>query len=94
MEPFIKFLIDDKALGNREAPVCCGMLSAWTRVVDHLGAQHLPTLISAFEGHLSKASPASETKDQIKEAVVIQNSVWSPGSSPQLSGQVTPGYCE
>lgn len=71
MEPFIKFLIDDKALGDREAQVRRGMLSAGTRVVDQLGARHLPTLISTFEGHLSKASPASETEDQIKEAVVI-----------------------
>ena len=71
VEPFIKFLIDDKALGDREAQVRRGMLSAGTKVVDHLGARHLPTLISTFEGHLSKASPASETEDQIKEAVVI-----------------------
>ena len=71
VEPFIKFLIDDKALGDREAQVRRGMLSAGTRVVDLLGARHLPALISTFEGHLSKASPALETEDQIKEAVVI-----------------------
>jgi len=71
VEPFIKFLVDEKALGDREAQVRRGMLSAGTRVVDLLGGRHLPTLITIFEEHLSKASSASETEDQIKEAVVI-----------------------
>lgn len=71
VEPFIKFLVDEKALGDREAQVRRGMLSAGTQIVDLLGGRHLPTLITIFEEHLSKASPASETEDQIKEAVVI-----------------------
>ncbi|KAF8627766.1 hypothetical protein AX17_006131 [Amanita inopinata Kibby_2008] len=71
VEPFIKFLIDDKALGDKEAEVRRGMLTAGTTVIDLHGPRHLPSLISIFEKHLSKPSPATETDDQIKEAVVI-----------------------
>ncbi|KAK2463021.1 hypothetical protein APHAL10511_004676 [Amanita phalloides] len=71
VEPFIEFLIDDKALGDKEAQVRRGMLQAGTSVVDILGSRHLPTLISSFEDHLSKAADATETEDQIKEAVVV-----------------------
>ena len=40
-------------------------------VIDLRGAKHLATLIAIFEERLSRPSPATETDDHIKEAVVI-----------------------
>ncbi|KAJ7449659.1 armadillo-type protein [Mycena latifolia] len=71
VQPFFTFLIQDEALGDRTAEVRRGMLSAGTAVIDLHGAARLPALISMFENHLGQPSPATETGDQIKEAVVI-----------------------
>ncbi|KAJ7252741.1 armadillo-type protein [Mycena haematopus] len=71
VEPFFTFLIQDEALGDRTAEVRRGMLSAGTAIIDLHGAARLATLISMFEDHLGQASPATETGDHIKEAVVI-----------------------
>jgi hypothetical protein len=71
VQPFFEFLIQDEALGDRTAEVRRGMLSAGTAVIDLHGAARLPALISMFENHLGQPSPATETGDQIKEAVVI-----------------------
>jgi hypothetical protein len=69
--PFFQFLIEDEALGDRVPEVRRGMLHAGTTVIDSHGSSHLPALITMFEEHLSQSSPATETGDQIKEAVVI-----------------------
>ncbi|KAJ7281606.1 armadillo-type protein [Mycena rebaudengoi] len=53
------------------AEVRRGMLSAGTAIIDLHGASRIAPLISMFENHLSRPSPATETGDQIKEAVVI-----------------------
>ncbi|KAG6884723.1 hypothetical protein C0993_008704 [Termitomyces sp. T159_Od127] len=71
IEPFFQFLIKDQALGDRVAEVRRGMLNAGTTVIDRHGAERLAALISFFENHLAQPSPATETDDQIKEAVVI-----------------------
>ncbi|KAF7294474.1 TOG domain-containing protein [Mycena kentingensis (nom. inval.)] len=71
VEPFFVFLIQDEALGDRMSEVRQGMLSAGTTIIDLHGARHLSGLIVKFEAHLGQASPATETGDQIKEAVVI-----------------------
>jgi hypothetical protein len=71
LEPFFKFLIEDQALGDRVADVRKGMLSAGTHLIDLHGPKRLAALISLFESHLAKATPATEADDQIKEAVVI-----------------------
>ncbi|KAJ7077832.1 armadillo-type protein [Mycena belliarum] len=71
VQPFFTFLIGDEALGDRTAEVRRGMLNAGTAVIDLHGAARLPALISMFESHLGQSSPATETADQIKEAVVI-----------------------
>ncbi|KAJ6607520.1 armadillo-type protein [Mycena sp. CBHHK59/15] len=71
VEPFFTFLIGDEALGDRTAEVRRGMLSAGTAIIDLHGAARLPGLISMFENHLGQPSPATETGDHIKEAVVI-----------------------
>ncbi|KAJ7720581.1 armadillo-type protein [Mycena maculata] len=71
VEPFFTFLIQDEALGDRTPEVRRGMLNAGTAVIDLHGASRLAPLISMFENHLGQSSPATETGDQIKEAVVI-----------------------
>ncbi|KAF7309756.1 TOG domain-containing protein [Mycena indigotica] len=71
VEPFFVFLVQDEALGDRAAEVRQGMLSAGTVIIDLHGASCLSVLISMFEAHLAQPSPATETGDQIKEAVVI-----------------------
>ncbi|KAG6873014.1 hypothetical protein C0995_003975 [Termitomyces sp. Mi166 len=71
IEPFFQFLIKDQALGDRVAEVRRGMLNAGTTIIDRHGAERLAVLISFFENHLAQPSPASETDDQIKEAVII-----------------------
>ncbi|KAK1228592.1 translational activator of GCN4 [Marasmius sp. AFHP31] len=69
--PFFRFLIEDEALGDRASQVRGIMLSAGTTIIDLHGASCIASLVTMFEDHLSKPSPATETGDQIKEAVVI-----------------------
>ncbi|KAG1731829.1 armadillo-type protein [Suillus paluster] len=71
IEPFFVFLVKDEALGDRSPDVCRGMLRAGTAVIDIHGSKRLAGLLSTFEEHLAGPSPANETGDQIKEAVVI-----------------------
>ncbi|TFK45118.1 armadillo-type protein [Crucibulum laeve] len=71
VELFFKFLIQDQALGDRIPEVRRGMLTAGTTVIDLHGEKRLAALISLFEDHLRQPSPATETDDFIKEAVVI-----------------------
>ncbi|KAG1832884.1 armadillo-type protein [Suillus subalutaceus] len=71
IEPFFVFLIKDEALGDRSPDVRRGMLRAGTAVIDIHGSKRLAGLLSTFEEHLGGPSPANETGDQIKEAVVI-----------------------
>jgi hypothetical protein len=71
VEPFFAFLINDEALGDRTPEVRRGMLNAGTAVIDLHGSTRLAPLITMFETHLGGPSPATETGDHIKEAVVI-----------------------
>ncbi|KAG2121247.1 armadillo-type protein [Suillus clintonianus] len=71
IEPFFVFLIEDEALGDRSPDVRRSMLRAGTAVIDLHGSKRLAGLLSTFEEHLGGPSPANETGDQIKEAVVI-----------------------
>ncbi|KIK62847.1 hypothetical protein GYMLUDRAFT_242480 [Collybiopsis luxurians FD-317 M1] len=69
--PFFRFLIQDEALGDRTSDVRRGMLVAGTTTIDLHGRSCIAPLISMFEEHLGQPSPATETGDHIKEAVVI-----------------------
>ncbi|EMD33195.1 hypothetical protein CERSUDRAFT_142825 [Gelatoporia subvermispora B] len=71
VEPFFKFLVQDKALGDRNADVRRGMLQAGTVVIDLHGKACLAELISMFENQLASSNVASESADSIKEAIVI-----------------------
>ena len=71
VEPFFKFLIQDKALGDRHPDVRRGMLRCGTTVTDLHGSTRLPELIAMFETELASTAAATEESDQIKEAVVI-----------------------
>lgn len=67
---FFKFLISEEGLGDRQAEVRRGLLSAGTAVLDEQGPSHIAELIYMFEENLAGTS-TSETEDHIKEAVVI-----------------------
>ncbi|KAI0343486.1 ARM repeat-containing protein [Trametopsis cervina] len=71
VEPFIQFLIQDQALGDRHSDVRRGMLQAGTAVIDLHGSDRVAGLIGIFEGYLSSTQPADDASDFIKEAVVI-----------------------
>src|SRR6266508_1388966 len=71
LEPFFVFLINDKALGDREAAVRKEMLSAGNRIIDLQGTNRLAALIKLFEHHLAETSSSSEADDFLNEAVVI-----------------------
>ena len=71
IEPFFKFLIQDEALGDRSSDVQWEMLQACMAVINHHGASQCAGLLSVFKTHLAGPSSANETRDQIKEAVVI-----------------------
>jgi hypothetical protein len=71
IEPFFAFLIRDEALGDPNADVRKGMIAAGTSIVDRHGSSRLPGLIAMFEKYLADTSPATESSDHIKEAVVI-----------------------
>lgn len=71
IEPFFKFLIAEEALGDSNAEVRSGMLSAAFKIIDVHGEKRLQELISMFETHLSTPTPATETADHVKEATVI-----------------------
>lgn len=68
---FVFFLIKAEALGDRESGVRRAMLDAGAAAIDLHGEISLPLLIAMFEDHLAQPSPATETGDHIKEAVVI-----------------------
>src|SRR5712691_6793863 len=69
--PFFNFLVKEEALGDRNAEVRRGMLSAGSAVIDYHGSRHLAALITMFETHLAGAPSTSEAADFIQEAVVI-----------------------
>ncbi|KAA1470496.1 ARM repeat-containing protein [Dentipellis sp. KUC8613] len=69
--PFFEFLVNDEALGDRNADVRRGMLDAGAAVIDLHGSTRLAELISMFETHLAGSHPTSETADFIQEAIVI-----------------------
>ncbi|EEB91651.1 hypothetical protein MPER_09959, partial [Moniliophthora perniciosa FA553] len=69
--PFFQFLIKEEALGDLVVLAARTNLSACTTVIDLHGAPCIAPLITMFEEHLGQPSQATETADQIKEAVVI-----------------------
>ncbi len=71
VESFFVFLIEDKALGDREAGIRKEILAAGNSVIDVQGASRLAALMKIFENYLSQSTSSSETEDFIKEAVVI-----------------------
>ncbi|KAG9005891.1 translational activator of GCN4 [Tulasnella sp. JGI-2019a] len=67
---FITFLINDKALNDRNSSVRRAILAAGVEVVDVKGKECLPKLISTFEAYLKKSSGKGGS-DVTKEAVVV-----------------------
>jgi HEAT repeat protein len=71
VEPFIAFLVNDEALGDRSSDVRPAMLNAAIAVIDSHGAQKLAPIISLLEKKLASPSAGTDTDDFIKEAAVI-----------------------
>ncbi|TBU31959.1 ARM repeat-containing protein [Dichomitus squalens] len=71
VEPFFRFLIQDKALGDRHSDVRRSMLRCGTTVTDLHGSTRLPELVAMFESELASTGAGTEESDHIKEAVVI-----------------------
>jgi len=69
--PFVDFLINDQALGDRRVDVRRGMLDAGVVVIDFHGKGRLAGLISLFESYLSSSKKSTTTDDNIDQAVVI-----------------------
>ncbi|KAG8875312.1 translational activator of GCN4 [Tulasnella sp. 331] len=67
---FITFLINDKALNDRNSSVRRAILAAGVEVVDVKGKEGLPKIISTFESYLKKSSGKGGS-DVTKEAVVV-----------------------
>lgn len=69
--PFIRFLIDDNALGDRNAIVRDEMITSATDVISMHGASHLEELMQMFKAALDESEKNQNSSDLVGEAVVI-----------------------
>lgn len=69
--PFIRFLIDDNALGDRNATVRDEMITSATTVISMHGATHLEELMEIFQAALDESEKNPNSSDLVGEAVVI-----------------------
>ena len=68
---FIAFLINDSAIGDRNAVVRDAMIDSATTVIAIHGADKVEELMKMFEGALDETDKASKVSDLVNEAVVI-----------------------
>lgn len=69
--PFIDFLINDNAIGDRNPSVRDGMIESATTVIALKGKEKLEEMMSRFENALDSSSDDSNVSDLVYEAVVI-----------------------
>ena len=69
--PFADFLIQDKALGDRNATVRDEMIDAATTIMTLHGGTKLEALMQNFEAALDNSEAVSDASDLVNEAVVI-----------------------
>ena len=69
--PFIDFLVNDSAVGDRNATVRDEMIEAATAVIAIHGASKLEDLMQKFELALETSDKSSSVSDLVNEAVVI-----------------------
>lgn len=69
--PFIKFLIQDSAVGDRNATVRDEMIDSATTIIGLHGAAKLEELMQMFEIALDASDTKANSSDLVSEAVVI-----------------------
>jgi HEAT repeat protein len=71
-DSFIKFLIQDQALGDRNETVRQKMVEAGLAIVNTFGPEHVQVILAPFEDYLSTNTTSnSETQDYVQQGVVI-----------------------
>ncbi|ESW98430.1 hypothetical protein KL918_005153 [Ogataea parapolymorpha] len=71
VEQVFRFLIDERALGDKNAVVRQEMQDAGMRIIDAHGAALLEPLIPIFEAGLAAKDEGTATQDRIKESIII-----------------------
>ncbi|KAL6712825.1 translational activator of GCN4 [Lecanora helva] len=69
--PFFQFLINDKAVGDRNTTVRDEMIDCATAIIYLHGAAGLEDLMHMFENALDQSGSEAELSDEVNEAVVI-----------------------
>ena len=69
--PFTSFLIDEGALGDRNATVRDAMIDSATAVIANHGKAKIEELMAAFEGTIASSAKDEGESDQVSEAVII-----------------------
>jgi hypothetical protein len=68
---FVQFLIEQKALGDKELIVAEELKEAAIAVIDSHGAENVETLIPVFEAALADSKNTGKTEETIRENVVV-----------------------
>ena len=68
---FVQFLINDKAIGDRNTVVRDEMIDSATVIIGLHGASKLESLMKMFETALDDSGTKTEVSDQVNEAVVV-----------------------
>ncbi|KAG7814872.1 hypothetical protein KL924_001286 [Ogataea haglerorum] len=71
VEQVFRFLIDERALGDKNAAVRQEMQDAGMRIIDAHGAALLEPLIPVFEAGLAAKDEGTATQDRIKQSIII-----------------------
>ena len=69
--PFVEFLINDRAVGDRNPTVRDEMIDSATTIIGIHGATKVEELMKMFESALDDADTGSNASDLVNEAVVI-----------------------
>ncbi|KAH3665419.1 hypothetical protein OGAPHI_003603 [Ogataea philodendri] len=71
IEKVFKFLIDERALGDKNSVVRQELQDAGMKIIDEHGTANLEILIPIFEEGLSAKDEGTTTQDRIKESIII-----------------------
>lgn len=66
-----KFLIEERALGDKEIMVRSELQEAGSKIIEQHGKENVETLISIFEACLAEKDEKSKIQDLVKESVII-----------------------
>ncbi|TID26219.1 hypothetical protein CANINC_002808 [Pichia inconspicua] len=71
MSKVFKFLIEDRALGDKELMVRSELQEAGLKIIETNGEKNVETLIEIFEKCLAEKDEKSKVQDMVKESVII-----------------------